>query len=107
MSFSKSQVFNLTRGLDSDLDVWRDRPLQSHYSVMYVDGMYTKVREANQVVKQVVFMVLGVDSSGGREVLGTAVVHETNETENHDMFDCLKARGGVEWIWSSAMRTTC
>ena len=93
VSFSKSQVSELAKGLDEALAIWRNRPLQAHYSVLYVDGMYSKVREERRVVKQYALVVLGICPDGTREVLGTSIVHEENEAEYHDLFRDLKRRG--------------
>ena len=93
VSFSRSQVSELAKGLDESLEIWRNRPLQSHYSVIYVDGMYSKVREERRVVKQCALVVLGICPDGTREVLSTSIVHEENEEEYHDLFRDLKRRG--------------
>jgi putative transposase len=93
VSFSKSQVSELMKGLDEELSSWRTRRLKSYYPVIYVDGMYVRVREEHRVIKQVALVVLGVKPDGQREILATEVVHEENEIEYHTLFQQLKTRG--------------
>ncbi len=93
VSVSKSLVSTLVENLDQQLLDWKTKPLESHYSVLYVDGMYMSVRLESRVRKMVGLVILGVKPDGKREVLTAAVVPEENETEYGELFDELKMRG--------------
>ena len=78
--FSKSQVSELTKSLDVDLEIWCNRPVRTHYSVLCIGEMYTKIRRepGGQAIRSGGF---GVDSGGYSEFPETAVVYEENKTE--------------------------
>lgn len=75
-SVSKSFVSSLTAKLDPIVNEWANRPLNtSYYPYLFVDAMYIKVREHNRVVSKAVYLALGIDKEGRREILGLKVDH--------------------------------
>jgi putative transposase len=102
-SFSKSLVSRLAGGLDSELERWRNRPLEAKaYPYLFVDARYEKVRIDHQVVSQGVLLVSGVREDGFREILGVEVADTESEATYRELFRSLKARGlsGVELVVS-------
>lgn len=51
-----------------DIAKWHTRPLQKRYSVLYLDGLYVKLRP-DTLEKEVIYVVLGVNEEGDREIL--------------------------------------
>lgn len=103
LDISRSQVSNLTKGLDEDLNSWRERDLSGkEYPYLMVDARYEKVRINKQVLSQGVFLVVGIRTDGYREILGTWVRESENEVSWSDTFKELKARGlsGVKYVVS-------
>lgn len=49
---------------------WQNRPLASIYPIVYLDGIYLKLRREGKVETTAVYVVLGVDLDGQRDVLG-------------------------------------
>ncbi len=48
---------------------WRERPLQAHWRVMYLDGIHFNVRHGNQTDSTIILTALGVDLAGNKEGL--------------------------------------
>jgi putative transposase len=100
-SFSKSLVSSLAGSLDSELEAWRDRPLEAQsYPYVFVDARYEKVRVDHKVVNQGVLVVSGVRDDGLRELLGVGVADTESEATYQERFRSLKRRGlsGVQLV---------
>jgi len=52
------------------VEAWQSRPLQSVYPIVYLDAIHLKVRRDGRVQNTAVYIVLGVDCDGQRDVLG-------------------------------------
>ena len=101
--FSKSLVSSLAGSLDSELEAWRNRPLEAaSYHYVFVDARYEKVRVDSRVVSQGVLLVSAVRDDGFREICGVEVADTESEATYHELFRKLKARGleGVELVVS-------
>lgn len=93
-SVSKSMVSNLTKRLDPLVNEWAGRPLNvMYFPYIYVDATYIKVREYNKVVSKAVYIALGVNEKGKREILGLKVDHTESEASWKEFFESLKSRG--------------
>jgi transposase-like protein len=102
-SFSKSLVSRLAGELDSELEHWRNRPLEEKaYPYLFVDARYEKARVDHQIVSQGVLIVYGVREDGYREILAVEVADTESEATYHQLFRSLKARGlrGVKLVTS-------
>lgn len=67
---SPSLVSRVTASVVDELQAWRERPLQSVYPIVYIDALVVKVREDGPVENRSLFMAIGVDDDGNRDVLG-------------------------------------
>ncbi len=102
-TFSKSQVSELASTLDTDLAVWRARPLTAGgYPYLFVDARYEHARVDGQVVSQGVLIVSAIRDDGRREILAVEVADTESEATYHDLFRQLKQRGlcGVRLVTS-------
>ena len=106
LEISKSQVSALAKGLDAEVDGWRNRPLVKRYPYLVVDALYEKVRHAGSVVSRGVLTVTGIDSEGYREVLGIWCADTESEASWSGVFRELKDRGlsGVVYVVSDNHR---
>src|SRR5262245_11847569 len=52
------------------VEAWQNRPLAAIYPVVYLDAIHLKLRRDGKVVNTAVYIVLGVDLEGQRDVLG-------------------------------------
>lgn len=49
---------------------WQNRPLRSVYPILYLDALFVKVRHEGRVVKKAVYLALGINLDGEKELLG-------------------------------------
>jgi len=52
------------------VEAWQNRPLAAIYPIVYLDAIHLKLRRDGKVVTTAVYVVLGVDLDGHRDVLG-------------------------------------
>jgi putative transposase len=52
------------------VESWQSRPLASLYPIIYLDAIHIKMRREGKVENTAVYVVLGVDLEGQRDVLG-------------------------------------
>ncbi len=67
---SPDLISNVTEQVLAEVQEWQERPLQSLYSIVYFDALWVKVREDNRIINKAVYVALGVDMDGNRDVLG-------------------------------------
>lgn len=93
LEVSSGTISAVTEQVWSTITEWQSRPLQSCYPIIYLDGIYFKVKEEGKFVKKVFYTVYGVNAEGERDLLGMYV--RTSEGSNHwgRILEDLKRRG--------------
>nr|WP_187647922.1 transposase [Nitrosophilus labii] len=93
-NISASQVSQINKGLDEQVEEFRNRPLQKEYPNARVDALYEKVRDyEGRVVSTAIMIAYGVTLEGKREVLAIEpFINESYETWRN-FFERLKERG--------------
>ena len=102
---SKSQVSEMAKDLDEQVEAFRTRPLnEGPYTFVAADALTMKVREAGRVVKVAVMIATGVNADGCREILGIHTATTESEVGWLGFFRDLVARGlsGVALVTSDA-----
>jgi hypothetical protein len=69
----KDQVSRLCRGLDEQVRIFRERPLEGAYPYLWLDAKVERVREPGGVRHKALVIAYGVHESGRREVVGLDV----------------------------------
>ena len=102
LEISKSQVSTLAKGLDTEVQKWRMRPLTKRYPYLVVDARGERIRRDGSVIPQSALIVIGIDSEGYREVLGVWCADSESEASWSTVFRELKERGlhGVSYVVS-------
>lgn len=91
---SRSQASEMTKGLNDQVDEFRNRPLASgSYPVLWMDDLYEKVRYGGLVMSIVILLVCGVNGEGRREVLALEPMLEESKESYRQLFEGLKDRG--------------
>jgi len=67
---SHEMISNITDKVLDELASWQNRPLDNVYPILYLDCLVVKVKENNQIVNKSVFLAIGVNMDGHKEVLG-------------------------------------
>ena len=67
---SPALISSVTDAVSDDVKVWQARPLDALYPILYLDCIHVKVRDAGAVRNKAVFLAIGVNMDGHKEVLG-------------------------------------
>jgi transposase-like protein len=65
-----TRVSKITDKLLPLIREWQNRPLESVYAMVMLDAIHYKVREEGVVVKKAVYIAIGTDLDGKKDVLG-------------------------------------
>jgi transposase-like protein len=68
-SVSRDTVSRITDAIVADMEAWQSRPLDTIYAVVLIDAIVVKVRDT-QVANRPVYVAIGVNLDGERDVLG-------------------------------------
>jgi len=67
---SPTTISAITDKVWSLVEAWQNRALAAIYPIVYLDALHLKLRRDGKVVNTAVYVVLGVDLEGQRDVLG-------------------------------------
>ena len=67
---SPTLISNVTEAVMEEVKSWQSRPLDSVYPIVYMDALVVKIRETGQVRNKAIYVVIGVNMKGHKEVLG-------------------------------------
>lgn len=70
VTVSSSQITTITDKVWPLVEQWQARPLESLYPIVYLDALHIKLRQSGKVTNTAVYIVLGVNLEGHRDVLG-------------------------------------
>jgi putative transposase len=82
---SASTISRLNQTLTQQFEAWRERSLQAHWRILYLDGVHFSIRHGEQADSTLILTALGVDLEGNKEVLALRVCAE----EDKDGWACL------------------
>src|SRR4029079_3436223 len=63
-------ISTITDKVWTQVEAWQSRPLAAIYPIVYLDAIHLKLRRDGKVANTAVYIVLGVDLDGQRDVLG-------------------------------------
>jgi putative transposase len=67
---SPSLISEVTDAVMEEVRTWQNRPLDPIYMVVYLDALMVKMRHEGRVENRAVFVAIGVNQEGAKEVLG-------------------------------------
>ncbi len=102
IDLSPSTLSEMTSAVSEEVIKWQNRPLQKCYPFVYVDCLYCNVKEDLRSIKKAIYVVLGIDTSGVKDVLGIWIDTTESATKWYEIFEELKSRG-VEDIFFVSM----
>ena len=70
LEVSDTTVSRITDKILPTAKEWQQRPLESVYAVVFLDAIHYHVRSEGQVVKKAVYIAIGIDLDGRKDVLG-------------------------------------
>jgi transposase-like protein len=90
---SSSTISRITDRIIQDITTWQNRPLDSLYAVVWMDGILFKVREGSRVIDKTVYIAVGLNIEGKKEVLGMWLGKNESASFWLSVLTDLKARG--------------
>ena len=70
MNVATGMISAVTDKLIPELKAWQQRPLDSHYPIVWLDAIHYKVKEDGRYISKAVYTLLGLNIQGKKEVLG-------------------------------------
>ena len=70
LELSAGSISAITDKLIPELQEWRERPLQSHYPIVWLDAIHYKVKVEGRYISQAFYTILGLNIQGKKEILG-------------------------------------
>ena len=93
INLSSSAISIITNKVTQAAADWQNRPLESLYMVVWMDGIVFKVRESGKVINKTVYLCIGLNKMGYKEVLGMWVGKTVSSSFWMSVLTDLKARG--------------
>ena len=93
IDLSPTTLSEMTRAVSEEVSQWQNRPLKKCYPFVYVDCLYCNVKEDLRSIKKAIYVVLGVDTIGIKDVLGIWIDTTESATKWAEIFEELKTRG--------------
>jgi len=93
LDVSPSTISRITSRIAEDIVAWQNRPLESVYLIVWMDGIVFKVRENSKVVNKTVYIAVGLRRDGYKEVLGMWLGKNESAAYWMSVLTDMKARG--------------
>ena len=90
---SDSTVSRITDKILPIVKEWQQRPLEEIYAVVYMDAIHYHVRSEGRIVKKAVYIAIGINMDGIKEVLGMWVGENESAKYWLSILNGLKNRG--------------
>jgi putative transposase len=93
---SASTISRLNQTLTQQFDAWRERSLQEHWRILYLDGVHFRIRHGDQADSTIILTALGVDLAGNKEVLALRACAEEDKDGWACLLQDLRSRGATQ-----------
>ena len=93
ISLSSSSISTITNKINQTAIEWQNRPLDSQYLIVWMDGIVFKVRDNGKVVNKTVYLCIGLNKFGHKEVLGMWLGASESSSFWMSVLTDLQARG--------------
>ena len=90
---SESSVSSITGAVIEDIKQWQTRQLNEQYYVIWLDGIVFKVRQNGKVSNKTIYIIIGLNGDGMKEVLGLWISETESASFWVNVLTDLKARG--------------
>lgn len=97
---SQSAISSITSQVNEDVIEWQQRPLDSLYCIVWMDGIVFKVRHSGKVVNKTIYLAVGLNRQGYKELLGMWLAETESASFWVGVLTDMKARGLEEILIS-------
>lgn len=70
VELSPTLISQVTDSIIDEVKTWQNRPLDEVYPIVFLDALVVKVKENKQIINKAVYLALGVNLEGKKEILG-------------------------------------
>jgi transposase-like protein len=92
---SASTISRLNQTLTQQFEAWRERSLQQHWRIVYLDGVHFSIRHGDKADSTIILTALGVDLVGNKEVLALRACAEESKDGWVCLLQDLRTRGAT------------
>ena len=93
IEISDSTISRITDKILPIVKEWQERPLEEIYAVVFMDAIHYHVRNEGRIVKRAVYVAIGIDMEGHKDVLGMYVGQNESAKFWLSILNGLKNRG--------------
>ena len=93
IEISDSTISRITDKILPIVKEWQERPLEEIYAVVFMDAIHYHVRNEGRIVKCAVYIAIGIDMEGHKDVLGMYVGQNESAKFWLSILNGLKNRG--------------
>lgn len=121
---SPALISSVTDAVVEEVTAWQSRPLEALYPIVYMDCIHAKIRDSGVVRAKAVYLALGVNLNGEKELLGIWIaqtegakfwLHVVTELKNRGVQDifiaCVDGLKGfpeaIETVYPKAVVQLC
>ena len=90
---SESLISRVTDNIMDEVRSWQNRPLEAIYAIVYFDALVVKVRQDKRIINKAVYVALGIDLSGKKDILGLWISENEGSKFWLNNFTEMKNRG--------------
>ena len=98
---SHETISAITGRVAETVQEWQNRPLKKFYTFLFVDCMYVSVRKDMGTKSCAVYIILGYDVNGAKDILGLWVGEAEGKHYWMQIFDEIKGRGVEDVLFIS------
>ena len=93
LEVSPELISTITDEVIEEVTRWQARPLEAMYPIVYFDALRLKIRDGGTVKNKAVYLALGIDARGYKEVLGIWIEQSEGAKFWLRVFNELRTRG--------------
>src|SRR5207248_4263331 len=93
---SASAISRLNQGLTLQYETWRQRALQAHWRVLYLDDVHFSIRHGEKADTTIILTALCIDLEGNKEVLALHACAEESKEGWLSLLQDLRTRGATQ-----------
>lgn len=93
LDYSPTSIVEVTEQVWPEVLAWQQRPLDSFYTVIFLDAMFFTSREGGKSTKKAAYSLYGIDANGMRDVLGIYIREAEGAKEWGKILEDLRKRG--------------
>lgn len=86
-------ISEATKMVSEEVIEWKKRPLKEIYPIIYMDCLYTNIRKENRSEKTAIYVALGIDITGKKEVIGFWEGESESSSFWYGVLEEIKERG--------------